>query len=158
MPKEESAGAIIYILKNNVPHYLLLHYPSGHWEFARGHKEEGESEEITVRREVEEETGLRDIKIIPGFKEHTKLIFRRTYNLKPSEKKRAPWIVKIVTLYLAQAITQDVKISEEHQGFLWLPYEEAHKKLLKKGRDVLEKAHQFLLNKLYNDSISPKGV
>jgi len=155
MPKEESAGAIIYILKNNVPHYLLLHYPSGHWEFARGHNEEGESEEETVRREIREETGLENVKIIPGFKEHTKLIFRRTYNLRPEEKKNAPWIVKIVTLYLAQTNTEDVKISKEHQDFAWLPYEQAHKKLLKKGQRVLEKAHEFLLN---NDSIFKKGV
>ena len=146
MAKEKSAGAIIYIMKNGAPHYLLLHYPSGHWEFARGHGEMGESEEATVRREVFEETGLRDVKIIPGFKEHTKLIFRRTYNLPPEQKKNAPWIVKIVTLYLAEATTQDVKISEEHQGFLWLPYEQAHKKLLKKGKDALKKANDFLTN------------
>ena len=146
MPKEKSAGAIIYVIKNGVPHYLLLHYPSGHWEFARGHGEEGETEEETVRREVLEETGLANVRIIPGFKEHTKLIFKRTYNLPPEQKKSAPWIVKIVTLYLAEAATQDVKVSEEHQGFLWLPYEQAYKKLLKKGKDVLKKANDFLIS------------
>lgn len=144
MPKEKSAGAIIYVIKNGVPHYLLLHYPSGHWEFARGHGEEGETEEETVRREVAEETGLKDVKIIPGFKEHTKLIFKRTYNLPPEKKDQAPWIVKIVTLYLAEAQTQEVKISHEHKGFLWLPYEAAHKKLLKKGKDALKKANDFI--------------
>ncbi len=132
-------------MKNGVPHYLLLHYPSGHWEFARGHGEMGESEEATVRREVFEETGLKNVKIIPGFKEHTKLIFRRTYHLPPEQKKNAPWIVKIVTLYLAEAATQDVKISEEHQGFLWLPYAEAAKKLLKKGKVVLKEANEHLM-------------
>ena len=147
MPKEKAAGAIIYRMENNVPHYLLLHYPSGHWEFARGHGEEGESEEKTVRREIEEETGLRDIKIIPGFKEHTKLIFKRTYNLPPEEKKNAPWIVKIVTLYLAEATTENVVISKEHQAFVWLPYEMAYKKLLKKGKDVLKKAHEFVISR-----------
>jgi 8-oxo-dGTP pyrophosphatase MutT (NUDIX family) len=48
---------------------------------------QGESEEETVRREIREETGLENVKIIPGFREHTKLIFRRTYNLRPEEKK-----------------------------------------------------------------------
>ena len=147
MPREKSAGAIIYIIKNSVPSYLLLHYPSGHWEFARGHGEEGESEEETVRREVYEETGLKDIKIIPGFKEHTKLVFRRTYNLKPEEKKLAPWIVKIVTLYLAESNTENVTLSKEHKDFLWLPYQEAHKKLLDKGKSVLEKANKFIATK-----------
>ncbi len=154
MPKEKSAGAIIYQMRSDpasggasVPYYLLLHYPSGHWEFARGHGEPGESEEDTARREVAEETGLKDIKIIPGFKEHTKLIFRRTYNLKPEEKKHAPWIVKIVTLYLAEAATDNVVLSREHKDFLWLPYEQAYKKLLKKGKDILKKANDYLISK-----------
>ena len=72
MPQEKSAGALIFRMtpvksaeggvsqeakqfngvKNNIPHYLLLHYESGHWEFAKGHIEKGESEEQTVRREL----------------------------------------------------------------------------------------------------------
>ena len=147
MPQEKSAGAIIFRMVDGVPHYLLLRYPSGHWEFARGHGEVGESEEATVRREVFEETGLRSVKIVPGFKEHTKLVFRRTYNLPPEQKKNAPWVVKVVTLYLAQVTTQDVKVSEEHQGFLWLPYAEAHKKLLKKGKIALQKANDHLISR-----------
>ena len=81
MPREKSAGAIIFFMENSQPHYLLLHYPGtnrkgGHWEFAKGHIEEGEDYEKTVKREVLEETGLEDIKIIPGFKEHIKYFFR----------------------------------------------------------------------------------
>src|SRR5437870_1571524 len=106
MPREKSAGAIIYRVENGEALYLLLHYPSGHWEFARGHGEEGEDVETTVRREVAEETGITDLKIIPGFVGHSKLVFKRTYNLAPEDKKKAPWIVKIVTLYLAQTETK----------------------------------------------------
>ena len=146
MPRENSAGAIIFRMKDGVPHYLLLHYPSGHWEFARGHGEPGESEEQTVRREIAEETGLKDVKIIPGFKEYSKFMFRRTYNLKPEEKKKAPWIFKIVTLYLAKAYTENVVISHEHKDFAWLPYEQAHKKLLKNGKEILKKANEFILS------------
>lgn len=153
MPRENSAGAIIFRmvdgpstgLGSSVPHYLLLHYHSGHWEFARGHGEPGESEEKTVRREIYEETGLKDIKIIPGFKEYSKFVFKRTYNLKPEEKKKAPWIFKIVTLYLAQTHTGKVVLSHEHKGFAWLPYQEAHKKLLKNGKEILKKADDFIV-------------
>ena len=147
MPKEKSAGAIIYRIKDNEPYYLILHYHSGHWEFARGHGEQGESEENTVRREIEEETGLKDIKIIPGFKEYSKFFFRRTYGLTGDAKKKAPWVFKIVTLYLAETKTENVIISKEHKGFAWLLYEDAVKKLLKNGKEVLKKANDYIISK-----------
>ncbi|MBI3631277.1 MAG: NUDIX domain-containing protein [Candidatus Staskawiczbacteria bacterium] len=145
MPKEKSAGAVIFRMENGKPYYLILHYHSGHWEFARGHIEEGESEENTVRREIEEETGLKDIKIMPGFKEYSKFFFRRTYGLTGKAKKKAPWVFKIVTLYLAETKTENVVISKEHKGFAWLPYEDAVKKLLKNGKEILKKANDFVI-------------
>ena len=147
MPKEKSAGAIIFRIENSKPYYLILHYHSGHWEFARGHGEEGESEENTVKREIAEETGLKYIKIIPGFREYSKFFFKRTYGLKPEEKKKAPWVFKLVVLYLAEVKTKDVKISKEHIGFAWLPYDAAYKKLLKSGKEVLKKANDFVMQK-----------
>ena len=55
MPREKSAGAIIFRKENNIIYYLLLHYPSlnrkgGHWEFAKGHIEAGESDEDFAKR------------------------------------------------------------------------------------------------------------
>ena len=72
MPKEKSAGALIYRIQNNIPYYLLLHYHSGHWEFAKGHIEEGENPEEAAKREVEEETGIKDLKILGGFSDRRK--------------------------------------------------------------------------------------
>ena len=48
---------------------MLLHYEEGHWGCAKGHFEEDETAEQTARREIREETGLTDIRFIPGFKE-----------------------------------------------------------------------------------------
>ena len=104
MPREKSAGALIFRIENNIPYYLLLHYPSGHWEFAKGHVEEGETEEQTVKREVQEETGISDLIIIPGFREYIKYSFRNNYALKKEpfdttqgeNKNKAPWIFKLV--------------------------------------------------------------
>jgi 8-oxo-dGTP pyrophosphatase MutT (NUDIX family) len=147
MPQEKSAGAIIFRMENNVPHYLILHYHSGHWEFARGHAEEGEAEEQAARREVEEETGLKDLKILPGFKGYTKFVFKRTWGLQGEAKKKAPWVMKIVTLYLAQTHTNEVKISHEHKGFAWLTYEEAMKKLAKDAKKVFTQANEFIISR-----------
>jgi 8-oxo-dGTP pyrophosphatase MutT (NUDIX family) len=148
MPMENSAGAIIFRMIDGVPHYLLLHYPSGHWEFAKGHIEKRENFEKTVRREVEEETGIRDLKIIPGFKEYSKYFFKKSYNLSSEEKKKAPWVFKLVLFLLAETKTKDVKISKEHKGFLWLPFNDAVKKVtFKNAKVLLKKANDFVISK-----------
>ena len=155
MPKEKSAGAIIFRKEAGNIYYLLLHYPSlnrkgGHWEFAKGHIEEGESDEETIRREVEEETGINDIKIIAGFKQYIKYFFRQ-YKEKVLEKDRknnkTSWIFKLVVFYVVQTNTKDVKISPEHVGFVWLPIDEAIKKTtFKNSKILLKEADNFILS------------
>jgi len=146
MPKEKSAGAIIFRIVNGVPHYLLLHYPSGHWEFAKGHIEEGESVEEAAFREIKEETGIIDLKIIPGFKEYAKYFFRKSYDLVGEAKKKAPWVFKLVVFLLAETKTEEVKISKEHKGFLWLPFETAFKRVTyKNAKELLEKANDYVV-------------
>jgi len=145
MPIVKSAGAIVFRREDSNTYYLLLHYESGHWGFPKGHIEENENEEGAARREIEEETGIKDIKIIDGFKESIKYFFRSTYDLPESEKKKAPWVFKLVVFYLAETKTKEVKISFEHQGFKWLPYDEAIKQLtFKNAKEILKKADNFL--------------
>lgn len=148
MPKEKSAGAIIFRMENSVPHYLLLHYFSGHWEFAKGHVEPGESEEETIKREAFEETGINDLKIIPGFKKYIKYFFRQ-YRENVSEKDRkagkTPWVFKLVTFFVAETKIKDIKISSEHTGFLWLPIDEAIKKTtFKNSKKLLKEADEHI--------------
>ncbi len=162
MPKEKSAGAVVFREEDGKIYYLLLHYGKatpagggGHWDFSKGHPEEGEEEEETVKREVEEETGIKDIKIIDGFKEYIKYFFRDSYNSKGEERNppslklrraKAPWVFKTVTFYLAETKIKEVKISFEHVAYKWLPYKEALKQLTyKKAKEILKKAHRFLM-------------
>ncbi len=146
MPVEKSAGAIIFRHEKDKIKYLLLHYPSGsrtpknYWDFPKGHIEKGEKIEETVKREVKEETGLEYLKFVEGFKEWIKYFFK-------FEEKN---IFKIVTFYLAETKNETVKISAEHSGFLWLPYEEAIAKLtFKNAKEIIKKA---------NDHLSKKGL
>ncbi len=54
---------------------------------------------------------------------------------------------KEVVFFLMETRTTDVKLSYEHIGFDWLPYEQAMKKLtFKNARDILQKAHEYLKN------------
>lgn len=143
MPKEKSAGVIIFKKSGDNIDYLLLHYESGHWDFPKGQVEEGETEEETARREAEEETGIKDLNFIEGFREWIKYFYRKTYGLK--DKEKAPWVVKIVDFYLAETKTKEVNLSFEHKDYKWLPFEEALEQVTyKNAREILEKAHKYL--------------
>ena len=121
--------------------YLLLHYPSSakakreYWDLAKGHIEKGEEEKDTVLREIQEETGLKDIRLFDGFREEIRYWFQLG-----GQK-----ISKTVAFYLAQTKQGKVTISHEHVGFQWLPYKQAREKLTyQNAKQVLEKAHHFL--------------
>ena len=143
MPVEKSAGAVIFRRENNKIYYLLLHYPGAshraerdYWDFPKGHIEKGEKIEDTVKREIFEETGLKEIKILPGFKETIKYFFK-------FEGKN---ILKFVTFFLAETKEKKVQISFEHIGYEWLPFEKAIERLtFKNAKEILKRANDFLI-------------
>ncbi|MDR0820160.1 MAG: NUDIX domain-containing protein [Endomicrobium sp.] len=70
MLKEFSCGAVIYKMKNDNPLFLLVNSKqSGTWGFPKGHIENGESETETARREIFEETGIKNIEFIKNFRQ-----------------------------------------------------------------------------------------
>jgi len=163
MPREKSAGAIIYRRepfdtaqgKKDKIYFLLLHYFSGHWEFPKGHIEGNETEEETLVREVAEETGITDLIILSGFKKYIKYFFRQYPTKGPQKggnlksKENRPWIFKLVAFFVAQTKTKEIKISHEHKGFVWLPIDQAIKKTtFKNSKKLLEEANEFILSKI----------
>lgn len=134
MKHEKSAGAIVY-RKEKEPIYLLLHYEMGHWDFPKGNIEKGETDTQTIKREIEEETGIKDVEILKGFKEKFHYFYKFEKEL----------ISKDVVFYLAKTNTKQIKLSFEHIGFIWLPYEKAFEQLTyKNAKEILKKANDFL--------------
>lgn len=130
--KRNGAG---FSKEDNQVYYLLLHYEAGHWSFPKGNIEQGESIKQTAIRETEEETGINDLKFLEGFKEWIK------YFYKIEGENR----FKIVTYLLAKTEQKQVKLSHEHIGYKWLPYEEALNQLTyDNAKEVLKKAHSFI--------------
>lgn len=130
--KEKSCGIII-IHEND---FLLLHYPQGHWDFVKGHVEPEEDELQTALRELKEESGISDVKIVEGFREEMHYFFTHEGQL----------ISKIVVFFLGRVGDRAVEISHEHQNFDWLPFNEAKKRLtFKNAQEILEKAYNFLV-------------
>lgn len=138
MKHEKSAGAVVFRKDNEAIVYLFLDYKhkSEYLGFPRGSIEQGESEKQAARREVKEETGL-DVEFIEGFREVMHWFYRR----------EGDTVSKNVVLFLAQAKSDQVRVSEEHVGYRWLTFEEAIDRLtFENSRIVLRKSQDFLFN------------
>jgi len=133
--EEKSAGAVIYRNDNGKIKYLILLYGAGHWDYVKGHVEPDEEEEETVLREAEEEAGLIDLKLIPGFTERVSYFY----------KKNDKTISKEVVFYLGETQTKEIKLSTEHKEYKWLELDKAVKKVTyKNSTAVLKKADKFI--------------
>jgi len=133
--REKSCGAVVFLKKDNQTKYLLLNYAAGHWDFVKGNVEPNEAEKQTVTRELQEETGITDAKFIDGFREPIGYFYRR----------QGLTVHKEVVFFIMETKTEQVQISFEHIGFIWLDYKHAMEKLtFKNARDVLQKAYDFL--------------
>ena len=145
---ELSAGALIFRREKGKLFWLLLHYPSGHWDFPKGHQEGKEQLIDTVKREVAEETGITRIKVYPGFKKSIQYFFNPSKYQK--EKSAIPQLtLKKVFFYLGETDQQELKISPEHLAGEWLETKEALKRLtFKEAKNLLKEAVDYLKEKL----------
>jgi len=137
MIRETSAGIVLFRKENLEKLFLLLHYPSGHWDFVKGKMEKGESTHETAIRETKEETGITDITFLENFEEWIEYDFQWKREL----------VQKKVVFFLAETKTKEVKISHEHLNYTWVNYNEAMEKTtFDNAKTVLTKA-QMLLTK-----------
>jgi bis(5'-nucleosidyl)-tetraphosphatase len=115
--EERSAGAVVFRRAPGGAKYLLLMYPAGHWDLPKGNIEKGEEPIQTMVREVREETGIVDLRVIPGYEKKIEYFYRR------DGKK----VHKTVVFFLAETSVEKVTISFEHQDYGWFDYAEAIK-------------------------------
>ncbi|MFC1616356.1 bis(5'-nucleosyl)-tetraphosphatase, partial [Patescibacteria group bacterium] len=75
---EKSCGVVLFRENDGQREYLILHYPSGHWDFPKGHVESiDKTEEETALRELEEESGIKSVELIDGFRERITYSYKR---------------------------------------------------------------------------------
>ena len=135
MIEETSAGVVLFRKENSKILFLLLHYPSGHWDFVKGKIEKGETNHETALRETKEETGITDVTMIENFEEWIEYNFQFQGEL----------IHKKVVFFLGETKEKYVSISHEHLNYIWMNYLDAMEKTtFDNARSVLTKAYSFL--------------
>lgn len=137
--QRKSVGVVLYRKAKDGPkagrEYLLLHYAAGHWDFPKGGQEKAEDDEQTLRRELQEETGITQVDVVSGFTHELSYFFREQGQL----------IRKTVVFYAGRTTQADVKLSFEHKDYAWLSFNEAKAKLThKNAKEMLQKADEFL--------------
>ena len=139
MIEETSAVMVLFRKEGSKVLFLLLHYPSGHWDFIKGKMEKGESTHETAIREAKEETGITDITFLENFEEWIKYDFQYQGEL----------VHKKVVFFLAETKTKEVMISHEHLDYTWMDYNTSMEKTtFENAKIVLTKAQMLLTNTL----------
>ena len=135
MIEETSSGVVLFRKENDKILFLLLHYPSGHWDFVKGKMESGETPHETAIRETKEETGIEDIEFVDGYEEWIEYNFQFEGEL----------VHKKVVFFLGETKTEEVQISHEHLSFTWMDYVTAmDKTTFDNAKTVLSKAYELL--------------
>ncbi|NQV90946.1 NUDIX domain-containing protein [Candidatus Woesearchaeota archaeon] len=134
---DKCCGGIIFKKYSQILYLLVKHQEKdgGHWNFPKGHVEEGETEEQTATREIYEEVGLK-VSILNNFRESNSYFDHINHK------------DKTVIFFLCEAITTEVQYNcDEIADHQWLPFEKALDQITHDdAKKVLVKADLFLKN------------
>jgi 8-oxo-dGTP pyrophosphatase MutT (NUDIX family) len=151
--QERSAGFVIFrSAGKSAREYLLLDY-GRHWDFAKGHVEKGEDDLTTALRELREETGIVGVRVVRGFQHEVTYFFK---------DRRKGLVRKRVVFFLGETATApcDILLSHEHEGFAFLPFDVAVKRLtFPTARQILRLAEQAAVaqqTEPHGDTLSQK--
>jgi bis(5'-nucleosidyl)-tetraphosphatase len=130
-----SAGVIVVRSEADSWRYLLLRVYT-YWDFPKGIVEPGEDPLQTGRREVEEETGLKDLIFSWGYD------YRETDPYGPGKVARY-YVAETRQIQVVLPVSPELGRPEHHE-FRWVSYEEAHRLLSPRVEPILDWAHTLI--------------
>jgi 8-oxo-dGTP pyrophosphatase MutT (NUDIX family) len=138
LPIEQCYGVIV-VSKEEKPKFLILKQIGNRendWSFAKGHMEEGESPIETAMRELEEETGIKEIEILDL------PLIHEEYELTRHDRKS----LKVNEYFIGVISSKEVKMDiKEHSEYKWVTFEEALNTFCHESRnEVLKEAKNYL--------------
>ncbi len=138
----DKSYGIVPVFRNKTDFlFLLVHHKGNHWAFPKGHKKEGETDLEAVKRELFEETGIKECEILdaPFIEE------KYTFELKGKTYDK--------TNYYYIGIVDDKETNtpkgfrHEIEDMKWLSFSEAMKlATFDTARNLLKQVFQILNN------------
>lgn len=120
--REPTAGGVVFRRnpKNSQIEILLIQDAKDRWTIPKGHIEEGESSKETAMREVGEETGLKDIKVLNWL---GKINFRY--------RRQQSLVLMTTEIFLVHAIknSDDIRPEDWMNGIQWFSTADALDKI-----------------------------
>lgn len=120
--REPTAGGIVYRrnAKNNGIEILLIQDAKDRWTIPKGHIEEGESAKETAAREIGEETGLQEMKVLNWL---GKINFRY--------RRQQSLVLMTTEIFLVKALGDTDKLQPEDwmNGIQWFSAKDALDKI-----------------------------
>jgi 8-oxo-dGTP pyrophosphatase MutT (NUDIX family) len=135
---------VVYSVKNKKVEYLILkrkkHWKG--WEFVKGKIELFETRRIALRREVKEETGQKILRVKDFY-------VGGIYRYKKELKDRPGIIGQTYHLFGVEVKKGKVSLDrKEHDGYKWVSFNEAEKKLTWKDQKIcLKKVDDWIKRK-----------
>ncbi len=116
--REPTSGGIVFRFTEDKKdiEILLIQDSKERWTIPKGHIEPGETAKMTARREIEEETGLRNVSIL-GWLGKIQFKYRRMDKL----------VLMTTQVYLVQSLDSRERPTPEKwmKGIEWFPFTEA---------------------------------
>ncbi|MEP7145492.1 MAG: NUDIX domain-containing protein [bacterium] len=140
--KDRSIGVILFYKFPRSLKYLILKHRKGHWSFAKGHPDKGETFRETANRELHEEAGIREAEFVSK-----KVLIKESYNFFNNNKDK---VSKTVSYFIAGSNTSKVKIDKkEIISYKWCTLKAGEKIItFSESRRVLRKADRIVLKYL----------
>ena len=124
MRDEVSAGGVVY--NPALKKILLIKDFADKWALPKGWIEKGETEEQAAVREVQEETGVKNLKILERLGE-TEYFYTATIDMKRGAKKGEA-VHKRIIFFLMETLDEKLVPQWEIKGAGWFGLDEALKK------------------------------
>ncbi len=136
--KDKSVGVILYCNFPRSLKFLILKHKKGHWSFAKGHKNKGETAFETAKRELHEEAGINDVEFISK-----RILLNEEYTF---VNKSKDIVKKEVRYFIAKTKSKKVKIdNREITGYKWCTLIAAEKVItFRQSRKTLKKAKKLI--------------
>ncbi len=152
IPFRRAGGEIEYLLL----HSVLVRNPDAAWEFPKGSPDPGESETEAALRELREETGLTNVRMLPDFRDQVQYCYRR--DGRPIEKTVTFFAAEVVDwspIPSAAPTREHGPHPYERMWFRWAAEGEAMRLLFHPGMRLLLERTAFFIHE--HDRIQRRG-